>query len=152
MSHIRGSQWQKLTQTPFQTENGRRKYRCLHGRRQDACRECGGFELAARVMCSAARARAKRDGLPCDLTPEYVLGLIGDGICPVLGIKYDFSARCRQGGQDSSPSIDKFYPTLGYIKGNCFVISSLANRIKTSASAEQVRKVAEWMQSKESAS
>ena len=145
MSNIRGSQWSKLAETPFQIENSRRKYRCTHGRRQDACRECGGLELAARMMCSSARARAKRANLPCTITPEKVLALIGDGICPVLGIKYDFSAQFGQGGGDASPSLDRFEPSLGYVDGNCSVISWLANQIKHNATPDQVQKVADWM-------
>lgn len=145
MSNIRGSQWGKLTETPFRIEGGRRKYRCAHGRRNDACRECGGLPLAARWMCSASRSRAKRDHLPHTLTVSDILALIGDGICPVLGIKYDFSARFGQGGGDASPSLDRFINERGYVEGNCFVISSLANRIKNSATRDQVQKVAEWM-------
>lgn len=79
------------------------------------------------------------------MTPEKIRQLIGDGVCPVLGVKYDFSARFGQGGGDLSPSLDKFEPALGYVDGNCFVISYLANRIKCNATPEQVQKVAEWM-------
>jgi hypothetical protein len=48
---------------------------------------------------------------------------------------------------DSSPSLDKFKPELGYVKGNIHVISSRANRIKTDATENEVRKLLYWMES-----
>jgi hypothetical protein len=61
-------------------------------------------------------------------------------------LKYEFSARFGKGGGDSSPSLDRFYPERGYVAGNCFVISSLANRIKNNATPLQVAQVAAWVQ------
>lgn len=146
MSNIRGSQWSRLTETPFRIENNRRKYRCAHGRRQDSCRECGGLKLAVRCMFYSARTRARRDGVPFTISQAEIWALVGDGICPVLGIRYEFATQKGQGGCDSSPSLDRFYPERGYVAGNCFVISSLANRIKNSATSQQVAQVAAWMQ------
>jgi hypothetical protein len=61
-------------------------------------------------------------------------------------MRYEFATQKGQGGCDSSPSLDRFYPERGYVAGNCFVISSLANRIKNNATAPQVAQVAVWMQ------
>jgi hypothetical protein len=61
--------------------------------------------------------------------------------CPVLGVLLDYDGR----DPDCGWSVDQRQPSMGYIPGNVQIISMLANRIKTNATAEQVRKVAEWM-------
>lgn len=115
---------------------------CEHKRVRKQCKECGGFEVLANVIWINAKRRAEKKGLLFDITVKDVFDLIGDGTCPVFETPYALNLR-RQGG--ASASLDKLFPELGYIKGNCFVISELANRIKTDASAEQVERVADWM-------
>jgi hypothetical protein len=110
------------------------------------CSECGGFKVLAKLRQHGARQRARRLGLSFDLTVNDVLELIGDGICPVLGTPYDMTLH-RQGA--ASTSLDRFFPELGYTKQNCFVISNLANMIKSNANSEQVRRVADWMELQE---
>ena len=141
-----GSQWGKLAETPFRRQSGRRRYHCPHNRRKSACRDCGGMVLAVAMMYKSAKWRANRDGLPCTITQQEIQNLVGDGICPVLGIPYHFSS----GHNDFSPSLDKFNPGLGYTVENCYVISNLANRIKSNATSDQVQNVATWMKSVES--
>jgi hypothetical protein len=117
---------------------------CKHGRRWYRCQECGGFIVAARGMFAGAKARAKKRNIPFDLTIKDILELIGKGICPVFGTSYTFYSGkiC-----DTSATIDRFIPHLGYVKSNCLVISELANKIKSNAIPEQVRRVADWMES-----
>lgn len=45
----------------------------------------------------------------------------------ILGIKLEFGIGRVH---DASPSVDRIIPDKGYVKGNCFVISSKANRMK----------------------
>lgn len=90
-------------------------------------------------MLVSARARARKQGVPFDLTiddiviPEY---------CPVLGIKLE-----RNGGScnDATPSLDKFYPELGYVKENVNVISWRANWIKQNSTIDELKKLVRWM-------
>lgn len=82
--------------------------------------------------------------MPFSITKDYILKLIGDGICPVLGIRYDLTS-CKP--VDASMTLDKIIPSLGYVNGNCAVISKLANTIKSNANSKQVRRVADWMAS-----
>ena len=90
-------------------------------------------------LLNRARTRAKSLGLAFAITlddiviPEY---------CPILGIKLAYGGIKER---DSSPSLDKIIPELGYVPGNIAVISHLANRIKNSGSAEQHRLIADWM-------
>ena len=55
--------------------------------------------------------------------------------CPLLGIKLE-SGLPRNSPQ--SPSIDKIIPSLGYVKGNVWVISMRANTIKHNASLQEI--------------
>lgn len=45
---------------------------------------------------------------------------------------------------DTSPTLDRIEASLGYVKGNCVVVSGLANRIKSNATVEQIAMVAEF--------
>jgi hypothetical protein len=62
--------------------------------------------------------------------------------CPVLGIPLH---RGVGGFCDNSPTLDRFIPELGYVKGNVEVISFRANRIKCDASMDEVTRVCDWM-------
>lgn len=89
-------------------------------------------------MYSIARLRARKLKLPFNITyediyiPEY---------CPILNIKLkrkDYEEGNRHSWINSSPSLDKIIPELGYVKGNIAVISMKANSMKTNASIEQL--------------
>jgi hypothetical protein len=92
-----------------------------------------------KLIVQRARSRANRSGIPFDITEEDIF--IHD-VCPVLGIKLS-----TPGGKivDSTPSIDKIIPALGYVKGNVIIISNKANRIKSNATADEIRRVADWL-------
>lgn len=55
--------------------------------------------------------------------------------CPVLGILLDLGAGPHA---DNLPSLDRIDPTIGYVKGNVWVISWRANRIKQNATLEEL--------------
>lgn len=86
------------------------------------------------VLLKSARSRARSAGIAFTIDisdiqiPEY---------CPLLGI----TLVPRQGGygpQDASPSLDRKDNTLGYIRGNVWVVSWLANKMKATASRAQL--------------
>lgn len=64
--------------------------------------------------------------------------------CPVLGIELDYFNTYRQ---ENSPSFDCIDPNKDYVKGNVAIISFRANRIKNNGTAEEHRKIAEWLNS-----
>ena len=97
----------------------------------------------ARILVNSARRRAKRDGLPFDLTHEDIT--IPER-CPALGIPLAPSTAGRQGGDDASPSLDRLVPELGYVPGNVRVISRRANSIKQNAAPDELLAVAAWME------
>ena len=90
-----------------------------------------------RMTISAKR----RTNLPFNITSEYVKSIWPeDNTCPALNIKF------KQGTEgspvDSSPSLDRIIPKLGYIKGNVQIVSHLANKIMNNATPDQVMAVA----------
>lgn len=93
-----------------------------------------------RVMLHKAKVRAKEENVPFDLEPEDI---VIPEVCPVLGIKLEQGVGVMQ---DSSPSLDKIIPRLGYVKRNVRVISYRANRIKCDASEEEIQKVLNYIQ------
>lgn len=92
-------------------------------------------------LLSSAKTRAKKAGLPFDLTIEDIQ--IPE-VCPVLGIPLIRNL----GGSyptPNSPSIDRIIPTLGYVRGNIAVISNRANTIKQDANVEELTAVRDWL-------
>lgn len=125
--------------------NNREKVRAYQKKRRDRLKAANP-ELAreaqrkweranpSKILFKAAKARAAKYGheFTIDLEdvqiPEY---------CPLLGIKLE----PRQGGkgpQDNSPSLDRIDNNLGYVKGNVWVVSWLANKMKATATHEQL--------------
>jgi hypothetical protein len=89
-----------------------------------------------RLLAQNAKSRAARLGVPFDITHEDI---VIPEYCPVLGIKLSRDKRATM------PSLDRFRPELGYVRGNIAVISYRANTIKHNASTEEVERVATWM-------
>jgi len=83
-----------------------------------------------------AKARAKRDGLPCNIS---LADIVVPELCPLLGIPL-----CPGNGKvlPGSPTLDRLVPELGYIKGNILVISFRANTIKQNATPEELYRLA----------
>ena len=80
-------------------------------------------------MFSAAKNRAKTKGVPFDID---VSDIIIPEFCPVLGLRL-VSHIGRRGPLDDTPSLDRIRPEGGYVRGNIWVISSRANRMKNDA-------------------
>ena len=93
----------------------------------------------------AFKKRAKRQKVPFDLTVEDIRDLLKNAgkICPALGVKMTTS-ELGSGDSNHSPSFDRIYPKKGYTKGIIVIVSNRANRIKTDASVDEIRKVADF--------
>mgnify|MGYP003425311234 FL=1 len=63
-------------------------------------------------------------------------------VCPILGLPLDYFA---ESAVEGSPSFDRINCSLGYVAGNVQVISWRANRIKNDGSAEEHRKIADYL-------
>lgn len=119
---------------------------------QGICRACTRTRLngknrmrsdkVAFRMWENAKQRAARDNLPFDIEPE---DCAVPALCPVFGLPFVLGGGAAE-RMKRGPSIDKFKKELGYVKGNVFIISGMANTIKNQYSTAQVRAVADWME------
>lgn len=94
-------------------------------------------------MITKARKNAKKSGLEFNLKSEE---LTMPEVCPILGIPLKIGDGERMYG---SPSLDRFDSSKGYTKDNVNIISWRANHLKNNGTAEEFRKIAEWMTNKE---
>ena len=77
---------------------------------------------------STIRIRSKKEKIIFNLDFRYLLEIFPeDMVCLVLGIKMEWGEEDRR----VSPSLDRFIPNLGYVKGNVRFISSISNTIKS---------------------
>lgn len=97
-----------------------------------------------KAYCTTKKSECKRKGLDYNLTPEY-LESIWTGVCPVFGHTLYRASEGR--GSHQSAHLDRYEPNLGYVVGNVAWISGRANRIKYDASAEELRRIADWVES-----
>lgn len=88
----------------------------------------------AKQAINASRRRAKARGIAFDLTLDWLLEHLPER-CPLLGVAlvYDNST-----SKSDSAALDRFDNAKGYERGNCWVISMLANRIKSNATVEEL--------------
>jgi hypothetical protein len=94
----------------------------------------------ATYLLSVCKARAKKLGVPFNLTKEDI---VIPEFCPVFGTRLEHGTKPFH---DNSPSLDRFKPELGYVKGNIYIISFRANRIKGNATLEEIEKVIKYIQ------
>lgn len=91
--------------------------------------------LHAKELIGAAKRRAKKAGLPFNITFEDIPI---PPVCPVLGIPLK---RNKDKMRFDSATVDRIVPALGYVKGNVIVISLKANAIKNNGTPEEILKV-----------
>ena len=91
---------------------------------------------------SRAKKRAEDKNLPFNIDIQYLRDIWPkDNTCPALGIKF---IRGEGKPVDSSPSLDRIIPKLGYVKGNVQIVCNLTNQIISNATPDQVIKVGEY--------
>ena len=89
-------------------------------------------------MYRRAKMRANINGTLFTIEKEDV---IIPEVCPILKIPFSFDDR------ELTPSIDRKINELGYVKGNVFVISGRANRLKADATVDELEKILQYMKS-----
>lgn len=94
--------------------------------------------LSSHVL-RGAKSRARDRGTPFSITAADIRIPTH---CPILGIELVVGIGAPTA---SSPSLDAIIPKLGYVPGNVWVISQLANRMKNDATPEQLNQFAQWI-------
>lgn len=90
-------------------------------------------------LLNAARSRAKARNLEFDID---VTDIVIPDVCPLLGIPV-FVNEGKAKPKPNSPSLDRIDPLKGYVKGNVWVISLKANTMKSNATLEELKLLAE---------
>ena len=93
------------------------------------------------------KKRSKDKNIPLNVTKNYLFSILPDDMrCPILNMEMKFG-----GGNErsTSPSIDRFIPEKGYVKGNVAWVSLLANSVKSEKTSTELRMVADWMERQE---
>jgi hypothetical protein len=85
------------------------------------------------------KKRAQKRGIPFEIE---VSDIAIPKLCPILGIELSFGIGRVH---DASPSLDRIVPEKGYVKGNCFIISSKANRMKQENTLETLEKIISYI-------
>lgn len=90
------------------------------------------------VLLERARWRASQSGRECTITKADIIIPLK---CPILGMP--LVQNLGKLGKDSA-SLDRIDAALGYIPGNVWVISHLANSMKNAATPEQLHAFGKW--------
>ena len=84
-------------------------------------------------MVRDAKRRALKSGLAFNITHEDV---VIPEVCPLLGLPL------KRGDRDACPTLDRINSSRGYTRGNIWVLSMKANRIKNNATVEELEQIA----------
>lgn len=126
----------ELPYSSFSTHSG-----CKSGYDTSRCKPCKKSKAdwskvpINRKIFNRAKSRAKRLGRVFNITIDDIV--IGDK-CPVFGVPFKY------GDTDWTYSLDRVDNSLGYIKGNVVVVSLKANRIKNSATVEELETIVKF--------
>lgn len=96
----------------------------------------------AHTACKSARHRAKKKGVPFEITTDYVESILPDE-CPIFNTPFKYYGNKVAG--ELSPSLDRIDPAKGYVKDNIVVISNKANTIKSAYKSRDIFIVAQWL-------
>ena len=103
------------------------------------CKQCDSkiarehkLKYPNKYLLTKAKGRAKKFGIPFDLTKEDI---VVPEICPVFKKLFIYGVGRRHA---FSPSLDRIDNTKGYIKGNVIVVSWRANHLKNDASIKEL--------------
>lgn len=92
-------------------------------------------------MLISARQRAKRDGVPFDLSAsDFDI----PSTCPIFGHAMECGTRRNH---RYSPTLDRIIPEQGYVLGNVQVISHRANMLKGNASIAELKQLVSYLDS-----
>lgn len=98
------------------------------------------------IIWSRSKSRAKRAGIPFEITRTDISDMTVPITCPVLGIPLRQERIKRT---NNSLSLDRIDSTKGYTKDNVIFVSWRVNNLKNNASLEEMKKMVEFYSSLE---
>lgn len=99
--------------------------------------------LALYIGC---RNRAGTANVQFTITVDDIKAIWSD-TCPILGIPMETHIGKR--AQPNSRSVDRINPALGYVPDNIAIISHRANLIKNDGTADEHRRIYEWLSARQ---
>ncbi len=101
-----------------------------------------------RALLKSAKDRARTAGMKFSLLAQDILI---PKFCPVLGIELTYGLGRGMGQsleiRDSRASIDRIDNSKGYTAGNIVIVSYRANRIKSDACVDELKRIYEYYRS-----
>jgi hypothetical protein len=127
-------------------------YKCTLSRKKSWCKSCINInnkknhyeKYRLKNILSNCRLRARIKGLEYNLKESDI---IIPEKCPVLGIPLVPFTGTGLKSAPGSPSIDRIDNKIGYIPSNIIVVSNRANRLKSDATLEELKKIASFYSS-----
>jgi len=107
----------------------------------------GAVEYKLKVCLRDCRETAVKKGLPFNIDLEFLYSIKTDK-CPVFKTPFNWN-RLGEKRDQTTPSLDKVFAHLGYVKGNVIFLSHRANSMKNDARANELFVVANWLVEKE---
>ena len=102
----------------------------------------------SKIIRDSKRTHRRGADLPKEnnLTIEYLLKILPeDRLCPALGIWMDWGGN-KTIEKDTSPSLDRIDPDVGYIIGNVQFVSTKVNRVKSNQKMDRLVELGNWAQ------
>lgn len=123
-------------------QRNKEKWREYHRNWRDANRLTP--DRRAQIILTFTQTRAKRRGLECDLTREFIAERLTRGRCEATGfpLVLEDAARGLKKIHPHAPSIDRIDPRKGYTQDNCRVVAYIYNVAKADYTDSDVLELA----------
>jgi len=92
-------------------------------------------------MINRAQQRSRKSGIDFNIQKKDIKV---PKLCPILKIPLIVNSG-KSGGNKNSPSLDRIDPNKGYTKDNIWVISHLANQMKSHATIDEMLTFSKWV-------
>ena len=98
-----------------------------------------------KVKLQLKKAQCKKEGIPFNITEDDISIPV---TCPLLGIPVVMTLGKGGSGRENGWSLDRLDASKGYVKGNVWVISGKANRMKQDMTPKMMRDFADVIECK----
>ncbi len=106
------------------------------------------YTARARIM-RANMATKNKTGIKFDtklFTVGYLVKWLKSQLnCLCCHVLFDVGFKHDKKAHNDSPSMDRFDPNKGYVKGNISLICWKCNNLKRNATSDELRQIADWM-------